>query len=87
MHTGIAFNARVNRMEGMETQIRPKQLVRDLTKRYSLTQAAIVEELKKLGVRTSQPTISRVGNGHEDISHKLASGLARLHERVSQLNS
>jgi hypothetical protein len=65
----------------------PKQLVRALTKRYSLNQGAIVAELKKLGVKTSQPTISRVGRGHEKISFQLARGLARLHERISQPNS
>lgn len=61
----------------------PKQLVRDLAKHYA-SQSAIVEELKKLGVRTSQPTISRVGRGHDKISFRLVRGLARLHERVTQ---
>lgn len=64
----------------------PKQLVRDLTEHYS-SQNAIVKELKKLGVRTSQPTISRVGRGHEKISFVLVRGLARLHERAIQPNS
>lgn len=85
MHKGIAFNARVNRMGGMVDRT-PRQLVRDLTKHYP-SQSAIVEELKKLGVRTSQPTISRVGRGHEKISFNLVRGLARLHERVVQPNS
>lgn len=85
MHKGIAFHARVNRMAGMVEKT-PKQLVRDLTKHYA-SQAAVVEELKKLGVRTSQPTISRVGRGYDKVSFLLFRGLARLHERAIQPNS
>ena len=85
MHAGIAFYARVNRMIVM-IEKSPKQLVRDLTKRYA-SQEAIVEELRKLGVHTSQPTISRVSRGHEKVSFDLVRGLARLHERALQPNS
>lgn len=85
MRVGIAFYARVNRM-GPMTEKTPKQLVRDLTRHYA-SQEAIVQELRKLGVRTSQPTISRVSRGHDRISFDLGRGLARLHERALQPNS
>lgn len=85
MHAGIAFNAHMNRIEVMVDKT-PKQLVRDLALHYE-TQDAIVKELRKLGVRTSQPTISRVARGHDKVSFRLVRGLARLHELAIQPNS
>lgn len=63
----------------------PTRLVRSLRKR--LTQTQIAEELTSLGVPVSQPTISRIENGHEDISLSLARGLVRLLERQQRQNA
>lgn len=62
----------------------PSRLVRDLIDHYAMSQAAIAEELRRDGIEVSQPTISRISQGHEDIRLDLFRGLVRLHERVSQ---
>jgi arginine repressor len=68
----------------MSTPSSPKRLVRDLIKRHRMSQTEITEALREDGIEVSQPTISRIANGREDIRLDLYRGLARLHERVSQ---
>ena len=64
---------------------KPETLVRRLKRRHKMTQSQIVDELAKLGVKTSQPTISRLARGKaRRPTFDLAAGLDRLHEQISQ---
>jgi hypothetical protein len=68
----------------MDSTDSPKRVVRELLKHPEMTQTRLVKELRAIGVKTSQPTISRIHDGHEKISFHLARGLSLLRERLSQ---
>lgn len=69
----------------MEPLDHPHVVVRQLLSRPDMTENKIVRGLKKLGVRTSQPTINRIKHRPKHpTSFELARGLHRLREQIAQ---
>ena len=58
-----------------------QNLINDLTKRIS--QAELIEELKRSGVMTSQANISRIKNGViAEPKYSLGNALIEVHRRI-----
>lgn len=58
----------------------PRDIVQNLIDR-DMTEIEIVDELKKLGVSVTQPTINRIKNGSQRTSYEIGKALERLHEQ------
>lgn len=61
----------------------PETVVDQLINRHNLNEPQIVKRLRKLGVKTSQPTINRIKNGKaRRTTFELAQGLNRLKDEL-----
>lgn len=59
----------------------PQSIVEELIK-LPMTEGEIVDELRKLGVETTQPTINRIKKGvHKTTMYDLGRGLETLYEQ------